>query len=47
MEYTPLPGIDGSGKCDLGNFASGPQRTIDLGSWEPLPQHCLNGTESL
>ncbi|XP_015062177.1 calmodulin-binding transcription activator 2 isoform X1 [Solanum pennellii] len=43
VEYTPLPGIDGSGKCDLGNFASGPQRTIDLGSWEPLPQHCSNG----
>lgn len=47
MEYTPLPGIDGAGKCDLGNFASGSHRTIDLGSREPVSQHCSNGTKSL
>lgn len=43
VEYTSLPSIDGAGKCDLGNFASGPQRTIDLGSREPVSQHCSNG----
>lgn len=47
MEYTSLPGIDVGEKCGLGNFASGPQRTIDLGSQEPVSQHCSNGTKSL
>lgn len=47
MEYTSLPSIDGAGKCDLGNFASGPQRTVDLGYGFPVSQHCSNGTKSL
>nr|XP_009798948.1 PREDICTED: calmodulin-binding transcription activator 2-like isoform X2 [Nicotiana sylvestris] len=43
VEYTSLSSIDGGGKCGRGNFASGPQRTIDLGSQEPVSQHCSNG----
>ncbi|KAF3657249.1 calmodulin-binding transcription activator 2 isoform X1 [Capsicum chacoense] len=43
VEYTSLPSIDGAGKCDLGNFASGPQRTVDLGYGFPVSQHCSNG----
>ncbi|CAN4110569.1 unnamed protein product [Withania somnifera] len=43
VEYTSLPSIDGAGKCDLGNFESAPQRTINLGSREPASQHRSNG----
>ncbi|CAN4107976.1 unnamed protein product [Withania somnifera] len=43
VEYTSLPSIDGAGKCDLGNSTSSPQRIIDLGSGEPVLQHCSNG----
>ncbi|XP_059313745.1 calmodulin-binding transcription activator 2 isoform X3 [Lycium ferocissimum] len=43
VEYTSLPGTDEGGQCGFGNFASGPQRTTDLGSQEPVSQHCSNG----